>query len=558
MTLAENLNQARALLSSGATHDAVTMLRALHSLHPEQADLSLLLADALHADGQLHDAVAAYAAALPLNEHSAEAWSSAACAHLALKAYGAASVHFTKAAGLAPTSGNIRYNPATSLFGLGRVDQAVEAFDLAERLDPALTNLVLASIARIIPGSGQANHAAVQRRRRRWATSNAPAPVSLPRFQPVSGRKIRIGYLSAFFGAANWMKPVFALINRHDRSEFEIYLLSDGDPPSAASGYRDHDLDVICDFRDVDNDQAAGIIADLGIDVLVDLNGYSYQQRLALLMRRPAQHIVGWFNMFATTGIDAFDWLVGDAAVIRPEEERFYSEKIHRLPGTYLAFEVLYDVPDIAPPPCLEHKVITFGCFGSQYKLTDEVLAAWAAILRAAPGSRLFLKNGALDDPSVRDEVLVRLAAAGVQAQRIAIGGREGHFGFLDAYRHVDIALDTFPYNGGTTTMEALWQGVPVLTCDGDRWASRTSKSLLQAAGLSDWVTPDPAAFIDRAVSLANGAETPAMLTALRRGMRDLLRASPACNAGHSCQSMETFYQRLCRGADQSAAPELD
>ena len=139
------------------------------------------------------------------------------------------------------------------------------------------------------------------------------------------------------------------------------------------------------------------MISDVGVDVLVDLNGYSFQRRLPMLMRRPAPVLVGWFNMFATTGIAAFDWLVGDFAVIPPREELHYVERIHRLQGTYLTFEVFYPVPEVAPPPCMKPGLgagcITFGCLGSHYKLTDAVIAGWARILRAVPTAALFLKN---------------------------------------------------------------------------------------------------------------------------------------------------------------------
>ncbi len=138
------------------------------------------------------------------------------------------------------------------------------------------------------------------------------------------------------------------------------------------SGYRDHDADVVHDMRGADNERAAAHIAEWDIDVLVDLNGYSFPSRLPLLMRRPAKQLVAWFNMFATSGMRAFDWIVGDAAVIPSREEPHYCEKVHRLPGTYTAFEVLYPVPEVAPPPCLAADgAIRFGYLGSHYKLTD-------------------------------------------------------------------------------------------------------------------------------------------------------------------------------------------
>jgi predicted O-linked N-acetylglucosamine transferase (SPINDLY family) len=343
------------------------------------------------------------------------------------------------------------------------------------------------------------------------------------------------------------MKPVFAVINRHDRQAFEIHMLCDDAPPSGGSGYADDPNDFVHDITGTSAERAAQIIADLELDVLVDLNGYSAQERLPVLMRKPARNIVGWFNMFATTGVQAFDWLVGDDIVVRRDEETFYGERIHRVPGTYLAFEILYPVPDLAPPPSVENGFLTFGCLGSHYKITEEVLDAWAAILRAARHTRLFIKNGALEDESVRNDLLERLTGRDVPADRISLSGRSEHYDFLDAYRYVDIALDTFPYNGGTTTTEALWQGVPVLTFYGDRWASRTSASLLSAAALDDWIRPDAQDYVRYAAMLGNSATAADMLAGLRLSMRQHLAQSGACDAERLCRDLEGFYQRICR-----------
>jgi predicted O-linked N-acetylglucosamine transferase (SPINDLY family) len=541
------LRDARDFIAQGDLPSALALLQAARLRCADHAGIALLLADVLQGSGRIREAVAAYTAGLALNDMSADGWYGAGCAHLALSAPASAAACFSRASALAPNAGPVWHNLGKSLFALGRIESAVSAFERAAALGDAAAKLARESLACIIPGDPRADHEAVLRARRSWAEQVAPAAVP-PMARPAAGRKLRVAYLSAFFGAANWMKPVFALINRHDRSAFDVFMLSDGELPSAASGYRDHDLDTIGDLRGVNNERAAHIIAGLGIDILVDLNGYSFQGRLPLLMHRPAPVIVGWFNMFSTTGIAAYDWLVGDDRVIRSVEEPFYSERIHRLPGTYLAFEVRYQVPDVAPPPCIvTGQPITFGSLGSQYKLTDAVLGAWAQILLGAPGTRLFLKNATLDDVSVRDDLMSRLVGRGIAAERVTLQGRSPHFDFLDAYRHVDIALDTFPYNGGTTTTEALWQGVPVLTFDGDRWASRTSASLLHAAGLADWVLADLRGTIDRAILLGSDPATPAMLATLRQGMRNRLLASAACDADGLCRAMESFYRAVSR-----------
>ncbi len=543
----KNLADAIGLLRGGRTADALALLAPARRLAPDHAGVARHWADALHAAARLDEAVAAYQAALALNESDAEGWYGLGCAALTRKSYGTAAAALRRAARLAPQAGAPVYNLAKALFELGHVTEAVAQFERAARLDASLADQAYASIACIVPGSAAADAAAVLRARRRWAsgaTARLDAPPSLPR-PNIAGRKLRVGYVSAFFGARNWMKPVFALLNRHDRTQFDVLMFVDGAPPSADSGYVDHDTDAIYDITGVDNARAADILRAAGVDVLVDLNGFSFPSRLELLLRQPAPRIVGWFNMFATTGMKAFDWLVGDTAVLSPAEEKHHCERIFRLPGTYLAFEVLYPVPDVTNPPCLAVDAMTFGCLGSHYKLTDEVLSAWAEILHGAPRSRLLVKNSTLEDASVRDEFLARLGALGVDDARITLQGRSEHFAFLGAYGQVDIALDTFPYNGGTTTTEALWQGVPVLTFYGDRWAARTSTSLLRAAGLSDWARANRSGYVKRAVTLANDPETPAMLGSLRSTMRERLRQSAACDADGLCAAMEFFYRRI-------------
>ncbi len=474
---------------------------------------------------------------------AAEAWQELGRRHLERWEYGSACAALQHALALAPEPGVADHQLGQALFELGYADAAVARFRRAARAgDAALRAAALRSIAIIIPGVPGADAAEVLAARRDWVAR----PV-VPRWMPDArdGRKLRVGYLSAFFGARNWMKPVWAVINRHDRARFEVHMFADRSTPSAESGYHDAATDVIHTINGVANERLAEIIRSVGIDILVDLNGYSFPDRLGLFALRPAPVIAGWFNMFATTGSAAFDWLVGDASVIDTAEETDYVERIHRLPGSYLAFDVLYTVPPVVPPPSLHSGCITFGCLGSQHKLTDPVLDAWGAILRAAPTARLLIRNATLEDASSRADLLARLQAQGIETARVTLEGWAEHYEFLRTYDRIDIALDTFPYNGGTTTSEALWQGVPVLAFTGDRWASRTSRSLLLAGGLAEWVMDNVAGYVQRGIALASDPATPARLAALRAGMRERLRASAVCDTATLCREMEAFYCRV-------------
>ena len=500
-------------------------------------------ADALHVERQYAEAVAAYRLAVAGDASLHAAWYGLGCACLSLRAYADAAEALRRAVALAPNADVVRCNLAEALFQLGEIDAAIAEYQLAAESNIAeVRSVALGGIACIAPGASHQDNFNIMAARRRWIDWQARGLRRVAAAPADPGRKLRIGYLGAFYGARNWMKMYMGVLNAHDRDRFELYFLADGAVPSAECGYRDHAEDRIWELGDVSNADLAQHIAAAGLDVLVDLNGYSYQRRLPVFLYRPARVQIFWNGMYGTTGLPNIDWLVGDASVIPPEEERFYREPIVRVPGTYLAFSVFYPVPDVAPPPCLRAGHMTFGSFTSAYKLTEQTVAAYASILRDAPASRMLLRNRTLDEASNRAALLGRFAHHGVAADRLTLEGGAEHFDFLRSYDRVDVALDSFPYNGGTTTAEALWQGVPMLTCNGDRWAGRTSRSLLLAGGLDEWVATDAAGFRDAAVALTQAPDTPARLAALRSLMRERLRASAVCDVAGLCRSLEALY----------------
>jgi predicted O-linked N-acetylglucosamine transferase (SPINDLY family) len=227
---------------------------------------------------------------------------------------------------------------------------------------------------------------------------------------------LRIGYLSAFFHAANYMKPVWGLINQHDRERFELHLISDSAAEKGMPGYRPHADDCLHHTSGLDNDRLAKRIAELDLDVLVDLNSYSVPKRIGLFAAPLGPPTAAWFNAFGTSGAPGVGYIIGDDEVVRPNEERYFTERVVRLPLSYLTFEVCHPVPDVAPPPCASAKHLTFGSLVAQYKITPFVLDAWAEILQRAPRSRLLLANTALKSPQNREYVAGQLSVAAWRA----------------------------------------------------------------------------------------------------------------------------------------------
>jgi protein O-GlcNAc transferase len=438
---------------------------------------------------------------------------------------------------------------AGALFKVGEIEEAIRYLRHAARSrDADVRRIALKKIAVAIPGDPRASNERILKAREKWISveSKAESPrCPVKSLAPVEGRKLRIGYVCGFFGYRNWMKPVWGLLNAHDRSAFEIHLFLDGGLPKREYGWAPKESDRGHSLNKLSNEDAAKCVQAAEIDVLVDLNAYSNPDRVGLFLRKPAPVQVGWFNTFATSGTDAFDYAIGDAVVLPMSEERFYAERILRVDGSYLAYSVLYPVPDVALAPCALSGRITFGCFAPNYKITGEVVAAFASILRSVPGARLILKNKCLENAGNLATMHGRFQTHGVREGQLICEGPAEHFEFLKTYERIDVALDTFPYSGGTTTMEALWQGVPVLTLSGDRWVSRTSASLLRAAGLNEWVRESRESFVRYAIELANSPDSIAALCAFRSKARETLKARPVCDVAALCRQLEDHYRTI-------------
>ena len=292
--------------------------------------------------------------------------------------------------------------------------------------------------------------------------------------------------------------------------------------------------------------QAAQCIRDQKIDVLMDLSGHTAHNRLALFAWRAAPVQVSWLGYFATTGLQAMDYLLSDWACSPADSAELFTETLWRMGATRLCFAPPDAAPPVAALPAAQRGFVTFGCFQTTSKLNDAVLAAWARILQAVPTARLRIQSTRLGSAAEKAHLAARLAALGIASRRIELQGRASRTDYLAAHAGVDIILDTFPYPGGTTTCEALWMGVPTLTLAGDRLIARQGAGLLGAAGLSDWVVGDVDAYVQQAVQRASDL---AGLAALRASLRARVAASALCDA-------KTFSNELT-GALEAMARRL-
>lgn len=437
--------------------------------------------------------------------------------------------HFQRAADLDPKSASALTELGFCYWHLGRHKDAEQvlkaAITLAPDSLPAWSNLLLASNYTLGDRAEIfALHAAFGAEIRKKCGA-LPAPRQSGRPDP--DRRLRIGFLSGDFrrhSVAHFLKGALGHLHRNQFQLFAYYSFRTEDAVT-------HELKPLFHvwrgIYGVPDQETANLIAADRIDILVDLSGITAAARPLVLGRKPAPIQVNWIGYPNTTGLDCIDYRLTDSWV-DPETEtgEYFSETLWRLPRPFLCYTAPPSAPEIQPPPCLSRSVVTFGSFNSRAKLSEECIDLWARVLGAVPNSRLVLKSVfGTDDEPARDSLRQVFVARGIAPNRVEILLRRGSIeDHLAAYNEIDIALDTYPYHGTTTTCEALWMGVPVVTLAGDRHAARVGVSLLSSIGLEAFIADDPEEYVEVAVALAENHQG---LLGLRQTMRDRMRASP-------------------------------
>ncbi|MEI7606595.1 MAG: tetratricopeptide repeat protein [Rhodospirillaceae bacterium] len=372
-----------------------------------------------------------------------------------------------------------------------------------------------------------------------------PLPIGIFANSRDPERRLRVGYVSdelCEHFAGYFVEP---LVLAHDRRAVETFCYSGTPRHDAATGR----LREICDgWRDtagLGDEAMAALIRDDSIDILVDLSGHAAPNRLPVFARKPAPVQMSWLGYPATTGLSAMDYRLVDA-VTDPdgEADRAVTEALVRVRTGFLCFRPPA-ASDVRDSPVMEMGRIRFGSFNALSKITPRVIALWAALLLRVPRATLTLKDWRLHYAEVRRHVEAEFASHGVVSDRLELlhwtPDLDSH---LEAFHRLDVALDPFPYNGTTTTCEALWMGVPVVTLRGDRHAGRVGASLLTRVGLEELVAADEETYLMIAASLACD---PGRLERLRRGMRERLRASSLCDADTFAHHVETAYRIMWR-----------
>jgi protein O-GlcNAc transferase len=511
-------NLGAALLERGRTDEAEACFRAALARDAGNAEFQFNLGNALRDRGALDDAMGCWRRALALDPAHADAGLNLGTALLDQGRLAEALDQYRASVALAPDRPGARNNLL-----------------LALAYDPAQSAPALCAAAR---GYGAALALPDQQPAQQLDQQPGRAPDRDPE------RRLRLGYVSADFR----LHPVGWFINvplaLRDRARFETFCYANQTKSDRLTEQLRERADHWRDIKLLSDDALAAQIAADRIDILIELSGHSAHNRLPALARRLAPVQASWIGFPMTTGVAAIDFLIADARMAPPGSEPDFTETIVRLPEVAWCYTPPPFAPAVAPLPARAAGAVTFGSFNNPAKLNPAVLETWAAILARVPGARLLIKYRQLGGGGGAAHLRAAAAAAGIAADRLLIEDASPHPEALAAYGRVDIALDPFPFNGGTTSCEALWMGVPVVTFAGATLAGRMGASFVASAGLPALVARDRAGMIEIAVSLAGDLDR---LASLRAGLRATMATSPLCDGPRFMAGFEAALRTIWR-----------
>lgn len=529
------LRLADALKKSGRLAEAGVAAGRAVELDPQNPDAHFCLGEVLAATEGFAKAVACFRRVTELQPQAADGWSNLGVSLAQSKARDEALECFDRALAIDPASQQALTGRALVLQQTHRPAEAVEAYGRVLALNPRHYEARSARLLSMHYLDGISREQLFAEHQAFGASLESAAAHSVwPKNPPDPDRRLRVAFLSPDFRAHSIAYFIDPLLTHLDREKFEIVLYHDHAQVDAMSERLRAHASVWRHFAgQPDRVVEAAIRADAP-DILIDLAGHTGFNRLPLFAKRLAPVQISYLGYPDTTGVPAMDYRFVDAITDPPgEADAFATEKLVRFAPTAWAYAPPSDAPEVMPPPCAKGGPVTFGCFNNFAKVSDTTLRLWAGALQAVPDSRLLLKADGLETPALQTRLHGRLARAGIDLARVELLGRTpGLAAHLAQYHRVDIALDTFPYHGTTTTCDALWMGVPVVTLVGDRHMSRVGVSLLSSVGHSEWVASSASDLGRKVLKLAGDREH---LARLRADLREEVCKSVLC--GHAGQA---------------------
>jgi predicted O-linked N-acetylglucosamine transferase (SPINDLY family) len=540
-----NLAFAALLLARGKPNEAEGLLRAVLKRDPGSVEAHARLSEIYAARSDLPAAAAELEAVLKQRPDWADALYNYGSVLKKLMRLGDAETAFRRALAADPGHARACRMLGGVLLGQCRTDEALALYRTAREHFPGDFDLESAELFALNSSESISDEALFARHAAFGARIEQAHP---PRFKPFRNardgeRRLRIGYVSGDFCyhvVTLFMLPV---IERHDRSAFEVFCYSTGD---RADGYT-RELSRRADaWREVSALSAAALADAIqrdGIDILVDLGGHSGTPQLAVFAQQPAPVQATWLGYLNTTGMTRIHYRISDRHADPPGlTDRYHTETLVRLPHSQWCYRPFMTVACAEAPPLARNGYVTFGSFNQALKVTPQVRRVWAEILRRLPGARMVILG--IAEGRAREELVAELSRAASGRESVKVLSYVSLQDYFNGFNSVDIALDTMPYSGGTTACDALWMGVPVVTAPGTRPSSRSTASVLSTAGLTEWIASSPEDYVRRAVE---SARDPALLAGLRTSLRERLRQSPLMDEKGFLRDLESAYRGMWR-----------
>ncbi len=435
-------------------------------------------------------------------------------------------------------------NLGNALEDQGRVEEAVKTYEKAIALDPvnipAHSNrlLALCYLPRLTNHRRFNEHVLFES-----SVGKGIKQYSHGKSRKTDGTVLRIGYVSSDFrrhSVAYFLEPI---LRSHTRSCFQVFCYSDVVVADEVTRRLKSYAFAWRNIAAASNQDVAGQIIEDRIDILVDLAGHSAQNRMGLFIMKPAPVQVTYLGYPATTGLSTMDYRLTDEFADPPGQQRFHTEALFRLSPSFLCYTPPENAPNPSSLPCERNGFITFGSFNNLPKITDDVVEIWARILKGSPGSRLVIKARQNKDPQVRQKMFERFAAHGIEWSRLILEGHKREVGeHLAQYNRIDIALDTFPYNGTTTTFESILMGVAVISLKGNHHAARVGYSIMSNIGLGSLVAQNCDDYVAKALFLSRHTTH---LASLRKSLRSALLNSPLCDSIAFTVKLENAFRKM-------------
>jgi predicted O-linked N-acetylglucosamine transferase (SPINDLY family) len=526
-----------ALRQLGRLDESVTVLKQALVIQPKDCDALNNLAIALQDLRRLDESAAALRAAIRQKPDRADSHNILGNTLFFMGKPDEAIASFQKAIELRPETPAFHNNLANACKDVGDLDRSLESYGRAVALDPNNAT-IHGNWVYALHFHPDWDAPALFEQARRWNDRHA-APLAnqiLPHSNPpLPDRRLRIGYLSPDFRSHPVARFLLPLIQHHDRGRFEIVCYCDVVTPDEFTADFSRRAHLWRNIVGIGDAKAAQLIRRDQIDILIDLTMHMSGSRLLVFARKPAPVQITYLAYCSTTGMDAMDYRITDPHFDPDPNPPYYRERSLYLPKSYWCFSPI-DAGEVGPPPAVGAGRVTFGCMNNYCKISTRALETWMGILNAVPNSRLLLHS---PEGSHRDRVRDRLAGRGIDPARLEFVGRMPFSQYVKQYHRIDIALDPFPYGGGTTTCDGLWMGVPVVTLHGKTAVGRGGVSILHNLGLPQLIAADERQYVQIAADLA--ADLP-RLAELRASLRPRMRQSPLMDAAQFARDMESAY----------------